>query len=108
MLLILAWACGQRRIMPCSMPGRLMSKLYFAVPVALAGPSIRWTLVPIRRRFLGHEVGMIHTPFPWFLHSSAMVSRICSLVTKRQMLPIRACLFWAGVVFGLALRACVF
>src|SRR5437660_379758 len=61
-LLIFAWACGLRRIMPCSMPGRLMSKEYFALPVALSGPSIRLTLVPSNRRFSGHLVAMILAP----------------------------------------------
>src|SRR5918992_3037439 len=36
------------------MPGRLMSYAYFARPVALTGPSMRLTLVPISVGFSGH------------------------------------------------------
>src|ERR1700733_7050643 len=55
----LACACGQRRIIACNMPGRLMSKLYLARPVDLSGPSSRGTLVPMIRRSFGQEVGMV-------------------------------------------------
>src|SRR5687767_5396085 len=57
MLVIRAWACGQRSIRACSMPGRLMSKLYLARPVAFSGPSRRCTLVPMIRRVCGHGIG---------------------------------------------------
>src|SRR4051812_24692243 len=42
-------ACGygDRRMRPCSMPGRLMSYGYFAAPVALTGPSTRRIRVPM-------------------------------------------------------------
>src|SRR5262245_32295439 len=57
-LVIFAWACGLRRMVACSMPGRLMSKLYFALPVDLAAPSRRECFLPIRRRFSGQAVAM--------------------------------------------------
>jgi hypothetical protein len=46
-------------IFACSMPGRLMSKLYLARPVALSGPSRRWILVPMSRRSFGQVFAMV-------------------------------------------------
>src|SRR5215470_812837 len=34
------------------MPGRRVSMPYFARPVTLSGPSMRWTSLPIRRNWL--------------------------------------------------------
>ena len=50
---------------------------YFALPVDLAGPSIRGTFVPSSRRFLGHCTAMAQPSFPG-LHSCSMACRICS------------------------------
>jgi hypothetical protein len=36
---IRAWGCGDRRIFPCSIPGRTMSSVYCARPVLFARPS---------------------------------------------------------------------
>src|SRR4029079_10424651 len=49
-------ACGwgDRRIRPCSMPGRLMSYGYFARPVAFTGPSTRCIRVPMSVGCSGH------------------------------------------------------
>src|SRR5262245_35018180 len=49
-------ACGwgERTILPKIMPGRLMSKLYFARPVTLSGPSRRLTRVLITTGLSGH------------------------------------------------------
>src|SRR5262249_61487297 len=59
---MVAWACGQRSMTACSMPGRLMSKLYFARPVDLAGPSRRGCFLPMRRRFSGQAGAMSQPP----------------------------------------------
>src|SRR5205814_6820446 len=75
-LLIFAWAYGQRRMTPCSRPGRFTSYEYFARPVDLTAPSRREILPPIRRRFLGQLVPMAQPSFFW--HSDAMAWRICS------------------------------
>ena len=51
------------------MPGRLMSKLYLARPVALSGPSRRGHLVPMSRRFLGQaSQPWFIASLPWLLH----------------------------------------
>src|SRR4029077_16029767 len=49
-------ACGrgERTILPKIMPGRLISKLYFARPATLSGPSRRFTRVLITTGFSGH------------------------------------------------------
>src|SRR5687767_14878415 len=57
---MVACACGERRILACSMRGRVMSKLYLARPVAFSTPSRRGTFVPISRRVAGH--GMVSSP----------------------------------------------
>ena len=49
-----ACGCGERTILPKIMPGRLMSKLYFARPVTLSGPSRRFTRVLSTAGFAGH------------------------------------------------------
>src|SRR5262249_1132370 len=59
---MVAWACGQRSMTAWIMPGRLMSKLYFARPVDLAGPSRRGGFLPMRRRFSGQAVAMSQPP----------------------------------------------
>src|SRR6202158_2700935 len=41
-----AWACGERRTRPTSMPGIVMSEPYCAVPVTLGTPSGRTGRVP--------------------------------------------------------------
>src|SRR5690242_18092198 len=46
MLLILAWACGERRTRPISMPGATASAPNLARPVTLSTPSGRFGLVP--------------------------------------------------------------
>ena len=51
---IFACAWGERRILPNSMPGRLRSKEYFALPLTFREPSRRGTLVPITCLFSGH------------------------------------------------------
>src|SRR5262245_55721096 len=47
MLTTLAWAYGERSILPKSIPGRLMSKVYFAFPETLSGPSRRLMRLPM-------------------------------------------------------------
>src|SRR3954466_12557661 len=49
-----AGGCGDRTVFPKIMPGRLMSKLYFARPVTLSGPSRRFTRVLSTAGFAGH------------------------------------------------------
>ena len=51
-----ACGCGERTILPKIMPGRLMSKLYFARPATLSGPSRRLTRVLMHDRLLGPRV----------------------------------------------------
>src|SRR5829696_2457941 len=46
----LARGCGEPRISPYSMPGRMMSEVYFARPEALSGPSSRLIDLPRRTR----------------------------------------------------------
>src|SRR5689334_11610822 len=50
MLFILACACGERSILPKSIPGRLMSNEYFARPETFCGPSILEMRFPMRVR----------------------------------------------------------
>src|SRR5262245_60318239 len=49
-----ACGCGERTILPQSMPGRAMSKVYFARPVTLSGPSVRGTDVASSDGVSGH------------------------------------------------------
>src|SRR5947199_9092067 len=49
-----ACGCGERTTLPKIIPGRLMSKLYFARPVTLSGPSRRFTRVLSTAGFAGH------------------------------------------------------
>ncbi len=47
---IFACACSESTIFPYSIPGRLMSKEYFALPDDFHGPSMREIRLPIRLR----------------------------------------------------------
>src|ERR1700730_8363197 len=49
-----ACGCGERTILPKIMPGRLISKLYFARPDTLSGPSSRFTRALMTAGFSGH------------------------------------------------------
>src|SRR6185369_9123801 len=64
MLLTRACACGQRTILPKSMPGRLTSNEYFARPETFCGPSMREIRLPMKFRLSasGHLYSAIAPP----------------------------------------------
>src|SRR5580704_11579244 len=60
-----ACGCGDRTMRAYSMPGRLMSNVYFARPVTLSGPSTRLTRVPRTDDLLGQANSELATLSPF-------------------------------------------
>ena len=80
-----ALACGLESITPKSIPSGRMSEGYLARPEALARPSIRVMLVPIRRVDSG-QLAMGQAPFI-DLAAARAASNTPMYVPHRQMLP---------------------
>src|SRR3989454_6597979 len=63
-----ACAYGERRTLPKSIPGRLMSNVYLARPLALAGPSMRLMRLPMSLRWLASGQSYLHFAMSPSLH----------------------------------------
>src|SRR5665213_2212170 len=70
------------------MPGRLMSKLYFARPVALSGPSRRFTRVLSTAGFAGHAYFFASAVGPGVAGGGAPC---CALATSHPLRRRRCC-----------------
>src|SRR5713226_2453189 len=90
MLFTFACACGERRILPKSIPGRFMSNEYFARPETLNGPSIRDIRFPIRVRLSasGHLYSAIAPPSFRRLHHGRSHAHVGSASTKIPAQPL--------------------
>src|SRR5919205_2354441 len=59
--LIRAWACGDRRILPYSIPGSFRSAPYMARPVTLGTPSGRIGRVPTHLKRLTESLTIVES-----------------------------------------------
>src|ERR1700730_7156551 len=89
MLLTFACACGERSILPKSIPGRFMSNEYFARPETLNGPSMRDIRFPISVRLSasGHLYSAIAPPSFCRLHHGRSHTHVGSASTKISAQP---------------------
>src|SRR6185295_10422054 len=102
MLLTFACACGQRTILPKSMPGRLMSNEYFARPETFCGPSMREIRLPMKFRLSasGHLYSAIAPPSFRRLRdrgANAHVGSAPAKVAAQSLLNFFGCRGWVLV-----------
>src|SRR6202789_1489384 len=78
--LMRAWACGERRIFPYSIPGSFRSAPYSARPVTLGTPSGRMGRVPTHLKRFTESVTIVESftahSFPVFGGSQRTAGRI--------------------------------
>ena len=83
MLTIRAWACGLRLILACSMPGRRMSPVYLAAPVAFSMPSTLGSRLPTM--VVGSDM-----PLSYACATDSTASTIFAYPVHRHRLPAMA------------------
>src|SRR5215470_3997909 len=87
--LMRACACGLRRTLPCSMPGKLISAPYRARPVTLSTPSCRIGRVPITLNLCSCTSILTSLASPR-RHPSPHAQFCHNLCTDTDCLPVRS------------------